>query len=576
MKSFNSFLSSLFFMSIAFVACDQREFEIPPIDEPVYSDTATMTIADFKTKYASSTVEQITDSITISGIVIANDVSGNFYKEITIMDSTAGLKIAISQSDLYTDYRVGQRVFIECKDLYVGKYSGYMQLGGIYNSAIGQMTWETAEAHIFKDGFPDQTSELLTPEVISIDEVSAAANLGKLVTLENVTFATGGTEICAAAADDGSTQTLSKTLNSSNSSGSITVRLSSAADFANKTLPAGNGNLTGIVTVYGTTYQFTPRDSMDFAFVGFGAGFEPHGTGTTTDPFNVDYALTHQTNETSAWVSGYIVGCVSGSVNSTNLINGSEDILWSSPFLNNTVLIASDSLETDWTKCLVVNLPSGSALRESVNLLTTPQNLRKKLAVTGLFESYLGAGGVTVSTGATSEYWLNHSPIIFSEDFSGSLGDFAAYSVSGTQVWASSSYSGTYFAKMSGYASYVSYANEDWLISPAIALTDVENAVVTFTHANYYKSVSTISEENTLWISSDYVTGSAPSTATWTQLTIPNYQSAYSSYTFLSSGDIQIPAAFLGKNVRIAFKYTSTTSATSTWEVYGFAVNNRD
>jgi hypothetical protein len=576
MKRFNYFLSSMLFLSILFVACDQREFEIPPINEPEYTDTATMTIADFKTKYASSTVEQITDTITISGIVIANDASGNFYKEITIMDSTAGLKIAINQSDLYTDFRLGQRVFIECVGLYVGKYSGYMQLGGSYNSAIGQMTWETAEAHIFKDGFPDPTNELLTPEIISIDQVSSAANLGKLVTLENVTFATGGTEVCAAAASDGSTQTLSKTLKSSNSSSSITVRLSSAADFANKTLPAGNGNLTGIVTVYGTTYQFTPRDSMDFAFVGFGEGFEPHGTGTTMDPFNVDYALTHQTNAMSAWVSGYIVGCVGGSVNETNLINGNEDLLWASPFLNNTVVIAADPNETNWNKCLVVNLPAGSVLRDSANLLAHTANLKRKLAVKGTFASYLGAAGVTVATGAAADYWLDHSPIIFSETFAGSLGAFTSYSVTGSQLWAISSYSGTYFAKMSGYASSVSYANEDWLISPTIALTGVSKAAVTFTHANYYKSVSTIANENSLWISSNYVAGTDPNTATWTQLTIPNYQTAYSSYTFLSSGDIAIPAEYIGKSVRIAFKYTSTTSATSTWEVYNFLVNNRD
>lgn len=29
------------------------------------------------------------------------------------MDSTAGLKITINQGDLYTDFRIGQKVFIE-------------------------------------------------------------------------------------------------------------------------------------------------------------------------------------------------------------------------------------------------------------------------------------------------------------------------------------------------------------------------------------------------------------------------------------------------------------------------------
>jgi len=573
MKRFNHFLPALLLLSITFVACDQRVFEMPPLDKPVYPDTATMTIADFKTQFAAATAVEITDSITISGIVVANDISGNMYKEMTIMDSTGGLKIAINQGDLYTEFRLGQRVFIECKGLWVGKYGDYMQLGSAFESSIGQMTWETAKAHIFLNGWPNPDDKLLTPEVIDISIVGAEANLGKLITLEDVIFLNGGKEVCASQTIYGSVQTENKILKSSKGSGSITVRLSSASDFANKILPANNGNLTGILTIYKTsassvTYQFTPRDSMDFAFENFGSGYIQHGLGIDRDPYTVEYALTQQNKERTAWVYGYIVGVVNGSINSTNPIDGNDDISWTTPVsLDNTVVIASDSLEDDWKKCLVVNLPGGSSLRDLVNLRDNPLNIRKKLAVFGMMESYLGAGGVSVPNGTTAEYWLNIKPIIFSEPFSGSLGNFSTRNVLGTQVWVSSSYYGTYFAKMSGYSSG-SFANEDWLISPAIDLTNYGTAAMSFMQANYYKSTSTISDENSLWISSDYLDGTAPSTATWTKLTIPNMQTAFSKYDFLSSGSINIPSEYLGKSVKIAFKYTSTNSTSSTWEVY--------
>ena len=694
MKRFNHFLSALLLLSISFVACDQRDFEVPPLYEPVYTDTATMSIADFKTKFAAVTAAEITDTITITGIVVANDISGNMYKEMTIMDSTGGLKIAINQGDLYTEFRLGQRVYIECKGLWVGKYGGYMQLGGSYNGGIGQMTWETAQAHVFKDGWPVPTHALLTPAVISMDVVASEANMGKLITLENVHFSPVSGEICCAAAADGSTQTLSKTLTSSTNAGrTITVRLSSASDFANKLLPSGNGNLTGILSLFGTTYQFTPRDSMDFEFIGFGKGYVNHGLGTKADPYTAAWALAHQGN-LAAWVTGYIVGSVKSGINAGNPINGNDDISWEAPYMNNTVLISTDSLTKDWTKCVVVNLPAGSSLRDSANLSDRPTNLGRKLAVTGTFENYLGGAGVTVANGTTAEYWLDHLPVvvdgdgtqahpytvaqskakqsetakwvsgyivgfintattpytytysatgaittnmliadsptekvdgacvpvqlpagtirtalnlfdhaanlgkkvsvkgdllayfsvpgvktltaytlegetpvvdpttIFSEAFSGTLGNFTVASVVGDQVWAGT----TYGATMTGFVSSVNNANEDWLISPAINLTGKSSAVLSFMHTINKGVVANMQANHTLWVSTGYTSG-APSTATWTQVTIPTYPGG-ADWTFVSSGNISLPASVLGNsNCRFAFKYLSTASESSTWEI---------
>lgn len=693
MKRFNQFLPALLLLSISFVACDQRAFEMPPLYEPVYTDTANMTIADFKTQFAAVTAAEITDTITISGIVVANDISGNMYKEMTIMDSTGGLKIAINQGDLYTEFRLGQRVFIECKGLWVGKYGGYMQLGGSYNGGIGQMTWETAQAHVFKDGWPVPTNPLLTPEVVNFDLVASDANMGKLITLENVHFTPTEGEVCCTAAPDGSTQTLSKTLTSSTNAGrTIVVRLSSASDFANKLLPSGNGNLTGILSLFGTTYQFTPRDSMDFEFIGFGKGYVNHGLGTRAEPYTADWAQAHQ-GTLAGWVTGYIVGAVKSGVNAENPINGNEDISWDAPYMNNTVVIAAKANETDWSKCVVVNLPAGSSLRDSANLSDRTTNKGRILSVNGTFEHYLGGAGVTVTTGSTAEYWLDHLPVvvegdgtqatpytvaqakakqnetgkwvsgyivgfitspspyiytysatgaittnmliadsptetsdgncvpvqlpagairdalnlstnpanlgkkvsikgdllayfsvpgiktltaytleggtppvvdpttIFSEAFSGTLGAFTAVSALGDQLWAGTSYGAT----MTGHVGTADFANEDWLISPAINLTGMASAVLSFSHAINYGDVANIQTNHTLWVSTNYTSG-APAAAAWTQVTIPTYPTG-SNWTFVPSGNISLPSSVLGSNnCRIAFKYLSTTSA-STWEI---------
>lgn len=166
-------------------------------------------------------------------------------------------------------------------------------------------------------------------------------------------------------------------------------------------------------------------------------------------------------------------------------------------------------------------------------------------------------------------YSLADSAPIFSEPFGSlSFGNFTPVSVSGDQTWDSTT---TYGAKMSGYASSVNHANEDWLISPTIDLAELDSAKITFSHANWFKTTSTPATENTIWISSDYVSGD-PSTGTWTQLLIPTYQTANQSYTYVESGSVSIPSSFIGKAVKIAFKYLSTDLTSSTWEIKNVVV----
>lgn len=153
----------------------------------------------------------------------------------------------------------------------------------------------------------------------------------------------------------------------------------------------------------------------------------------------------------------------------------------------------------------------------------------------------------------------------FSVTFETDMGGFSTQNVAGDQVWEhSSQYK---YAMMSGYVNQTNYANEDWLISPDIDLSDVTEAKLTFDHVARY--FANITEEATVWVSEDYVSG-LPATATWTQLTTPPFVNA-SSWTLESSGEISL-TAWAGKVIRIAFKYVSTDTKAGTWEVKNFYV----
>lgn len=126
-----------------------------------------------------------------------------------------------------------------------------------------------------------------------------------------------------------------------------------------------------------------------------------------------------------------------------------------------------------------------------------------------------------------------------------------------TNIWA---WDATYsYMKASGYSGG-SHATESWLISPAIDLSQVTAATLTFSHKLGH--AATPSTDNTLWITE------AGDTENWQQLTISEYSA--SNWTEVNTS-IDL-ASYIGKTVIFGFKYTSTASAASTWEVYNFKV----
>ncbi len=147
---------------------------------------------------------------------------------------------------------------------------------------------------------------------------------------------------------------------------------------------------------------------------------------------------------------------------------------------------------------------------------------------------------------------------ILEQDFEAEFGDWTTYSVTGDQEWEISTYGNPgNCAKMTGYAGEP-YENEDWLISPAFNLDDSDNEILTFDVAMNYTG-----PDMELLISTDYTSGD-PTTATWETLSFTH--PAGGSWDWNSSGEIDL-SSYSGTAVFIAYKFTSTTDGSATWEV---------
>ena len=162
-----------------------------------------MTIHDLKTKYKSGGLE-LSGNVWIRGQVISSDVTGNIYRELYIQDETGGIDVKVGKSSLYSDFRLGQWVYVYCDGLTLGAYNGMPQLG-MEPDNTSTNEYETSyidvqaiiDQHIFRGAY----AEPLKPLTVNEADIKAAISAGfagelwgKLVTIPGLLY---GNEIFA-------------------------------------------------------------------------------------------------------------------------------------------------------------------------------------------------------------------------------------------------------------------------------------------------------------------------------------------------------------------------------------------
>lgn len=258
----------LFILALSSVSC-KKSFDQPPsyIDPNMVANTS---IASLKALHASGGYEAITSDMIISGTVIADDKSGNLYKEIYIQDATGGLAIEMDGTNLYTQYPVGRKIFIKCKGLYLSDYAGMIQLGVLDNSIPGNPALAGIPYTLFDNyisrGTYNNPVTVTTTTVAALSTNSQGPLLGTLVKLDGFEFSNG--DIARTFADTSSAKNSFDLYIKNCSGSSIDVRTSGYANFAGQHPPSGNGSIVALYTIYNTTKQLILRDPSDLSFTG--------------------------------------------------------------------------------------------------------------------------------------------------------------------------------------------------------------------------------------------------------------------------------------------------------------------
>ena len=243
---------------------------------------------------------------------------------------------------------------------------------------------------------------------------------------------------------------------------------------------------------------------------GNGEGPALTGDGTKENPYDIASAMTKQDNS-EAWVMGYIVGCINDKSIST-------DAVFAPPFTNAAnILIAADADETDYKKCIPVQLVSQTDVRAALNLVDNGGNLGKAVVIKGQLTKYFGVAGLKSPTaavldgkdigdGGDPEPGDKDNPLGLDDSkknntFSADFEDLVANSdyelegwynvaVEGGRRWQGKTFNNTTTGKTDKYIQATSYGGtgekfECWFATPAFEVDQVKDKKVSFDCAVY-------------------------------------------------------------------------------------------
>ncbi len=281
MKPFRSiFQLSVFalLLSVAISSCVKRNFDEPPVKDDTVNLTVTHTIAEIKARYINSPV-QITDDVIISGIVISDDVTGNFFKQLIIQDETGGIEFRVDRVALSDDYPSGRRVFVKMKNLWLASNNGTIQVGVSITANSADRIPDALRGQFF---FKGPKGQVLTPRVVNINELNTSM-ISTLVQINGVQVIASEMDSTYAWSVGGEQLTRNRNIEDCNGN-RIILRNSGFATFANFPLPKGNGSIVAVYSVFGADRQLFIRDVTDLSFIGNRCG---GGTGGDLDPISI-------------------------------------------------------------------------------------------------------------------------------------------------------------------------------------------------------------------------------------------------------------------------------------------------
>ncbi len=252
-----------------FGACANDETQIPKLvcNQPDF--TANKTVADIKSASAEIVAQYAYDDV-IEAYVVSSDENGNFFKTISLQtlptasSPAQGFSVPVDVSNLYVDYRVGNKVYVKLKNQYTDLYFGGLRIGSLYVNAfnlggVGRLSQNDYKKVLYASCTNVKEEQLVS--ALNLGEINDS-HLNTLVELSDVQF----TEPAIGRHYFEETNNVGGATNWNlvdKNGNQLIFRTSSFADFSKNLVPTGSGKIRGVLTKYDTDYQLIVRKEAD-------------------------------------------------------------------------------------------------------------------------------------------------------------------------------------------------------------------------------------------------------------------------------------------------------------------------
>ncbi|MBK8628198.1 MAG: hypothetical protein IPN86_22365 [Saprospiraceae bacterium] len=323
MKSF--ILKSLFFffslsVLVSISSCLKDEFDAPPTNIAEIKEDQIISFDKLFEKLKVGTVTAIQEDVYLEALIVADDKSGNIYKNLILHDlrSEKGITMSIDENEMHALYPVGQVVYVSLKNLSLGYYEGLPSLGINESNKVGRLPASLLRSTLIKAG----RTLPVVPKKVKVEDLGSKY-FSTLIELEGMQFVTANSTTTYADPNPEDPQSINHDVQNC-TGGKLVLRNSGFADFAGQVVPSGNGTLVAVYSYYRSAAQLLIRDVNDLKFTGNRC--DGSGGGPSGDQVRIE-TLRSQFNGTATTLTkGFIQGIVISDIANKN-INGQNMIV---------------------------------------------------------------------------------------------------------------------------------------------------------------------------------------------------------------------------------------------------------
>ncbi len=320
-----------------FTACVQDDdYATPNIIGEEPDVTVTNTFKQIKDMYNNDgEVVIFPDGLVISGYVVSDDRTGNFYKTLIIQNDIDGIdddpanprlgfKITVDATDLSQRFNIGRKVYVRLDGLAMNESredSGDFEIG-IYDESDFNNIARIPEYILNGYSFGDVTyapaiqrslvTETITPKMMNISDFDFA-DVNTAIQLENMQTSNEGDTFAGLPSDEFDAERM--LLNCSENT-TVILATSTFSEFKDQGIPTGKGTANVILSrnFDGDAYIIKVNEPADLDFTGnrcdpfFEENFESYGFGDTIDQNGWINYMEAGTKDFHAYTDSYSIG----------------------------------------------------------------------------------------------------------------------------------------------------------------------------------------------------------------------------------------------------------------------------